>query len=137
MKRSIRDAWVNALRSGEYTQGTGNLHMVTPEGQHEYCCLGVLCDLAEQAGEVNSKRIDGTHRVAYTYAAEGDGPVREWSETHFAPAPVRKWSGLASGDPTVDADVPRSLSELNDELHLTFDQIADLIEHGIPADDDE
>lgn len=35
-----RDEWIEALASGRYLQGTGNLCY---EGK--YCCLGVLCDI--------------------------------------------------------------------------------------------
>ena len=42
MKRSERDAWVEALRSGKYQQGRDRLRT-----NDEYCCLGVLCDLKD------------------------------------------------------------------------------------------
>lgn len=46
------DAWIAALRSGQYQQGTGAL-MRSPEGVAEYCCLGVLCEVVgREVGEV-------------------------------------------------------------------------------------
>jgi len=48
-QRVIRD-WIDALRSGSYPQGEGQLRrgvdtVELPEGvSHDYCCLGVLCD---------------------------------------------------------------------------------------------
>ena len=56
MKPEIQAEWVAALRSGEYKQGTGVLRSEA----NEFCCLGVLCDLAVKAGvavEVQQKRL--------------------------------------------------------------------------------
>ncbi len=39
---TVKD-WADALRSGKYEQGEGNL--ITVDG--EYCCLGVLCDIVD------------------------------------------------------------------------------------------
>ncbi len=51
MKKELRDKWVAALRSGNYKQGRQKLH-VRLGNDHEYCCLGVLCDVAGvQMGE--------------------------------------------------------------------------------------
>lgn len=38
----ILDAWVGALRSGEYTQSTGSLCTIRTDGSIGNCCLGVL-----------------------------------------------------------------------------------------------
>lgn len=42
MRNVTKEEWVTALRSGEYRQGKGFLR----NSDDEYCCLGVLCDLA-------------------------------------------------------------------------------------------
>lgn len=39
------DAWLIALRSGDYKQGVGRLCRVDDEGNEEYCCLGVLAEV--------------------------------------------------------------------------------------------
>jgi hypothetical protein len=39
-KKKMKDAWVKALRSGEYVQGQGRLR----KGD-DFFCLGVACDL--------------------------------------------------------------------------------------------
>jgi hypothetical protein len=49
-KRVLRDKrlqrkWIKALRSGKFTQGTGSLREEQPDGV-DYCCLGVLCEVA-------------------------------------------------------------------------------------------
>lgn len=40
MKAELKQRWLNALRSGNYQQGSGYLNR-----QERYCCLGVLCDV--------------------------------------------------------------------------------------------
>jgi len=41
--KEIKQAWLEALKSGKYPHGTGSLK--TDEGK--YCCLGVLTDICE------------------------------------------------------------------------------------------
>jgi hypothetical protein len=43
--------WVAALRSGEFTQATGQL-----QKHDSYCCLGVACVIAERSGNVRIHR---------------------------------------------------------------------------------
>lgn len=46
MDKRIKKAWVDALRSGKYTQGQCYLRSRTSfDGEDRFCCLGVLCDL--------------------------------------------------------------------------------------------
>lgn len=42
----VKWKWINALRSGEYTQSTGSLKNVKG-----YCCLGVLARVCEYTDE--------------------------------------------------------------------------------------
>lgn len=44
MNQKIKKKWVKALRSGKYKQGTEALKF-TYDGEAEFCCLGVLCDI--------------------------------------------------------------------------------------------
>jgi hypothetical protein len=58
VKPEIAEAWALALESGDYDQGTG--YLVQNLSEHlapKYCCLGVLCDLANKAG-VGGGQID-------------------------------------------------------------------------------
>ena len=41
MNKEVKQAWIKALRSGEYEQGTGYLR----SEDNKFCCLGVLCDI--------------------------------------------------------------------------------------------
>jgi hypothetical protein len=43
MDAKLKADWVKALRSGEYRQGRGEF-----EGARGFCCLGVLCKVANE-----------------------------------------------------------------------------------------
>ena len=40
MNPEVKQKWIDALRSGDYEQGSEKLR-----GVNGYCCLGVLCDI--------------------------------------------------------------------------------------------
>jgi hypothetical protein len=118
VKTEIREEWVAALRSGEYRQGIGKLR----GSGDTFCCLGVLCDLAEKAGIVRSH--NNTYSGDYMYYFE-DGT----EEKSILPITVQEWAGLPQQNPYVipfDTD-SHSLAECNDE-GMDFNRIADLIE---------
>jgi hypothetical protein len=46
MQQEQRDKWVAALRSGEYTQITGELRRWDAKDSVGHCCLGVYCEVA-------------------------------------------------------------------------------------------
>lgn len=50
MKQELRDKWTAALRSDDYKQCQNTLRRVKPYKPTvpSYCCLGVLCEVAEQ-----------------------------------------------------------------------------------------
>lgn len=51
MNSKYKKSWINALRSGKFTQGRLQLSL-----DGKYCCLGVLCKIAG-VPEVNSSLI--------------------------------------------------------------------------------
>lgn len=108
---SNAQAWVAALRSGRFRQGTDKLGW--PDGRR--CCLGVACEVAIEAGLEVSK----TTRIGPDEDVVFDG---SWSDL---PPSVREWLGLATpnGEP---ADGP-PLSNRNDSGQ-TFAEIADFID---------
>jgi hypothetical protein len=137
LKPEVKAAWVAALRSGEYEQGTGRLASFSrgPEKKERFCCLGVLCEVAIKSADdspirrVKEKLFGSQGTTVYFY----DG------ETSHLPLRVTTWAwggGLRSkvsyGDPAVmyEGDV-MSLSILNDKYHLNFDEIADIIEEQL------
>ncbi len=123
MNPEIKDAWITALRSGEFQQGTGALHV----GSHgsvpeQFCCLGVLCELATRAGVVGSPQLQADGRYSY-------GPLLHAA---YLPPEIAAWAGLD------DNALPRNpklrdtttLSQHND-AGKTFEQIADIIEEQL------
>lgn len=114
MKKEIADMWVAALRSGDYKQGKGVLGRTLPDGSEEYCCLGVLCDLAV---------LETTDMVSVTEASTG---IKRFNyQTETLPVLVQKWAKIAT--PAGRIPFMASLAEMND-AGTPFTEIADLIE---------
>ena len=146
MKKDIKDEWVRRLRSGDYEQGQGYLRF-----GDKYCCLGVLCDMAVEAGVI-VETYSSLEKVS-SFGRDGAD-----LQTQMLPISVAKWSGLM-GTPAVTQegteirihadlpyDIPREdpengwiltekqdLMELNDD-EISFKEIATVIEAGIEAD---
>lgn len=100
MNEDVARTWSAALRSGRYLQGVGALRVLEWDGYDElarrppdrvrYCCLGVLCDLAREAG------VGDWDGVVF----EVDG---EYEQSQL-PAAVARWAGLVGPTP-YDPDV--------------------------------
>ena len=108
MNKEIKARWVDALRSGVYTQTTGALR-----NEKGYCCLGVLCDLHAIATD---NTWDHGQQSGYLLCASA------------LPVEVANWAGVESTDPQIN-DI--ALSEYNDRLNSSFNEIADVIEKGL------
>lgn len=108
-RREVYDLWIEALRSGEYRQGRGRLRNVTGT---EFCCLGVLCDLAVKDG--------GQQWDAASYGPGFDGHSSNLSLN------VQRFMGMT-------AKQQNRLMQLNDSLayNKSFNEIADYIEKTI------
>lgn len=126
MNPEVKRRWVQALRSGRYTQGTGRLRSVADE----FCCLGVLCDLKDPDGWRWNNDGRSWH-YGDDFDIESDVGL---------PPEVVAWAGLADHDfPTSPEVRGAQLAEWNDgrtddhDYHhpqLTLSEIADLIEHS-------
>ena len=112
MKKSWADKWVKALRSGKYKQGRERLHKVDASNHHKYCCLGVLCELAEVTKE----------KVGDGFQYNGMAAV--------LPLEVMKLTGMK--DEAGDFSGEYFLTEFNDGAggapKKNFKEIADIIE---------
>jgi len=110
----IQKKWVEALRSGEYTQGQGCLKDpdLIGDGNPKYCCLGVLCDLY------------------------GKDKGQDWAESYMLdqdellPPEVMKWAGIVHSDGLIHNiyDGYGALTGMNDDGQ-PFEYIADFIEN--------
>jgi hypothetical protein len=119
----VRKAWTEALDSGNYKQGTIFLRQSGTFGE-EFCCFGVLCDLAVKAGvipEPLTVASDDADAPSFTKTAYQYGPER--TQNFHLPDPVKEWAGFGTerGQFFV-AD----LEELND-TGKSFKQIAKII----------
>lgn len=129
MNPTVKALWVDALRSGEYRQGKGQLHNGTTG---EYCCLGVLCSLyIQHTGKGDWVHPDNSLTVFKS---------REGMNECFPPEEVQYWADLYCNDPRImpstdprndSFGTPAAVSHVNDRLGLTFAEIADLIEENL------
>ena len=123
--------WVAALRSGEYRQGRGWLHLHTPEDD-SYCCLGVACDLySKETG--NGGWRERTEHGAVMFDDGSAGSRWESQSSGRLTNAVRMWLGLTTDDGTYHAPpYPSShncgtLLACND-AGASFEEIANIIE---------
>ena len=116
MNPGIRTRWVTALRSEQFEQGFGALHK-----DRQFCCLGVLCELAYEEGVVGKQK----NPTGRNYWYDGN--------PYTLPRSVIDWAGL--DNPDVPVEMPNGLTHaltyLNDACGLNFNQIADLIERQL------
>lgn len=132
MNENVKALWTAALRSGRYKQGYNNLKKYQ-DGEACHCCLGVLCELAVAAG-VTQEHRDNDGNIVF-------GTDGERMSSLFIPVEVTRWAELWGIDPATHTTInvggePKiiwgdTLSKLNDEDKLTFDQIAAVIETSV------
>ncbi len=129
MNPVVKTLWVHALRSGEYKQGIGALRRVR-SGESLYCCLGVLCEVAVEAGVTGPPVFN---RNAITLEPD-DGLYLFDGNDAFPPDSVEAWAELPN-QLVLEVEhsdelgpVKRGLITMNDDMGLTFEEIADLIE---------
>jgi len=127
MNPEVKQKWIDALRSGEYEQGSEKLRSVSG-----YCCLGVLCDI--YAKETNTEwEFRGNEETNLQ-------PMDYWyfdDQSEFLPESVMDWAGLSLNCLVVKIDVEEDdedpwfynegLAELNDSGY-TFNDLSKLIE---------
>ena len=129
MNPEVKQKWIDALRSGDYEQGSEKLRSVTG-----YCCLGVLCDLYAREHDTQwefrgyDELSDETnpHPMDYWYFDE---------HSEFLPESVMNWAGLKTHNPPmrVDSDdgfYTDEIANLNDSGY-TFNDLSKLIEQQL------
>jgi hypothetical protein len=145
MNQEVKALWLTALRSRQITskngvvrkfkQATGKLRRVNSDGSEGgMCCLGVLCELAVEAGVLPPGELETYAGVADDggverfYAYEG-----QWDRaTDVLPRKVQLWAEVDE-NPTItgrtapDGEDVACLAALNDHGG-SFDVIADVIE---------
>lgn len=110
--------WIEALRDGGYRQGRGALKerpRLNSE-EYEYCCLGVLCELAIKQGVPVTTKVND-------WVVEFDG------YTQTLPPSVADWLGADDEQLRVyGPGGPVTPIVANDARSWTFEQIADGLE---------
>ncbi len=104
MTQELKDKWVAALRSGKYQQGT--IHL---QHDNRFCCLGVLCEVAEVPCEV----VNG---IAFYSGANAS----------LLPYDMEMVCGR---------DMQEQLAIFNDVYKLTFPQIAAWIDANVEVEE--
>jgi hypothetical protein len=112
--------WYEALRSGEFEQGTRQLaYFSTASDRWKHCCLGVATAVA----------IRGD-------ASLGQVQTTEWCHLGTMPNTVSEWYGIgAGGDPWLKLPYGAGYDRaacMNDIRDYSFDQIADAIARTWP-----
>jgi hypothetical protein len=121
-KENLRK-WVEALRSGKYTKGVGNLRNINDE----YCCLGVACD-ASGVAEWKRRREDAEFVFSYLTPTK--------NATAYLPIEVQQWLGVDADDVRLysGGGKKEEATHLNDTRGFTFLEIADCIEQTYLTD---
>ena len=112
MREDVKQKWVEALRSGDYTKTTGRLYRKV-EGKDCHCTLGVLCDVALRE-QVPGVTFDPNDKNLIFY-----GPQRDHA---LLAEKVEEWAGL-------EYDQAYRIANTNDSsAGWTFEDMAAWIE---------
>jgi hypothetical protein len=139
MRPVVKPLWTQALRSGRYRQGRAALHSSGSGGNDEFCCFGVLCDVAVHEGVVTSSLLGDVHAYGPDEAVYWlPHEVLDWA---FEPWPpdclsfsLEQLKDSGHGElvrTKFGNSLPGSrvtLVYLNDQAAMPFPAIADLIE---------
>ena len=125
MHKNIMEKWVQALRSGEYKQGSGVLHNTS---NNTYCCLGVLCDIYQQEGNKFNSVSEGNWGVETGNGWENIPATFFDDRPDVLPEVVMRWADISCSAGSFDDD---TLTTLNDDCGYTFDEIATVIEKEV------
>jgi hypothetical protein len=137
LKKRVKKLWLDALRSGKLRQATRALHRVDNSRHHAYCCLGVLCSIAEKEGVVEKVKNSELDLVEYD-GEECTLPesVINWA---FTPKTLEKHvrDDLCSPTTTQERTTEEASKDFNSNPHdlasmndagYKFKHIADVIE---------
>lgn len=115
MKKAIADKWIKALKSGKYKQGVYAL-----KSEDNYCCLGVLCDIAIKEDPSLGRWQSGAFFTKDNAFIGGLPPA------------VMRWSGVKNDGGVIPKKVSthfnlETLAGLNDSGKYSFKDIAKVI----------
>ena len=132
----LKEAWIEALESDEFEQGTGALRV-----DGKYCCLGVLCEVARTKFGLNidvvpqienfNEYVDYDKYVSPygdSFVYNGDEVSGDWE---ILPVGLAEWAGIEVNPEVYSPEDERKvrLSDLNDG-GSSFREIAKLIKES-------
>lgn len=111
MRGEVLDELIKRLRSGQYKQGQSALRLRGRVGgaPDTYCCLGVLCEMAVEAGVVYRGAADPDDSTYWYGEDRGD------ANNIYLPDGVVDWAGIVS-----DIEKEQGLGEYYYEQKGTF-----------------
>lgn len=140
MRREAWENWIAALESGKYRQGGGALHVKSryaTEENERFCCLGILCKQAADAGAVDiDDEVSGVEVMYGGERAYLPIEVVKWAGLRFegkrtyddSPLPIEEHRGILQyGE---DGKIGVSLALMNDQ-GIPFSKIAETIREKI------
>jgi hypothetical protein len=124
MNTEIKQKWVNALRSGEYEQGSEKLY-----SGRGYCCLGVLCDLYSKENglkwEFRGDDVIKTEDEIVPSQLQKFDYFYFDDESEFLPESVKEWAELSAKNPQVRVEC-----EYGEDARFYVDEIANVNDSG-------
>lgn len=123
MHAEIAELWTTELRSGRFTQGWNALR----SSQDEYCCLGVLCEIAVREGVIPAAMQPYRLRD-YVYGVSSGDWHRNDRSNSVLPHVVMEWAGISTGVGILANG--SMLTTINDD-GTSFADIADIIDANV------
>lgn len=132
MNPEIKDKWVEALRSGRFTQARHTFTIIN-SGRIQHCCLAVLTGIACDMGAEGIRR-PSHYETSGQYEYFTHGKWRIYTGGGL-PSAVADWAGLDDTDPVIDGIQATARNDGSDKYenpHIgpqSYEEIADAIEH--------
>lgn len=127
INRDNMRTFVDYLKTTKDLQGVGQLHLITNEGIHQFCCLGIACKVAINDG----LKLETIVREHFYGGGLLGKSVRYGDEyaSAFLPFAVADWLGVYTTPDLATAQGPMHASFVNDDLKWSFRKIAELFEY--------
>lgn len=110
--KSIKKAWIKALRSGKYKQGQGTLFL---QSSKNYCCLGVLV------------RVCGIRTDSRLLIDNSDITTIDLKKYHLSKEKLKKFKTVHSYF-NLYRQIESQLIKMNDDNGCNFNEIANYID---------
>lgn len=133
MDIELKNKWLAALRSGQYTQTQGMLKSC----ESGFCCLGVLADIMEDAKWSPETTYPGQNSIDCKFSINGDTIESDEDLPWNVAVQLGLDKKVMAVDPIFpedgefETDLMSYLMSLNDTHKWDFNKIADYIEENL------